>query len=928
MAGVTDIVSSVNSQSITDLREAAKDLFKYVTFYSKDKVINATANLGIVATTLEAENANAQMVELLLGNSAAVPMDGDTKLEALISSKSIRKIGTENGSYPLNFGLNSKDETAFAVDKAIVIYAHSYDKLFEYGNTNTDLSALFLNITPPIEMSLCTPYVDIQFLMPTLYETANKGATFTTAQYLPLALSSYYGSDKSSFQKPKSLIQGLSISNTAASLPVYASGMELFQSPQTMTITDTDRISKEASNGISILDPFAPPASLESISISQIGAGGGVSLSAETKIDMKIVVHDKSRLADLSPLLVADIFPSTTIRLTYGWSHPDINKFSNNKFGKLLNAMRYTQDLAISKTSISSGVGNNVNLNISLVSKGVFNSMNALVIAAPGNYIPSTILRSYIGTLEKYFKKTEEVLTPVGTEATVSIDDKYTAFRLVEREWFVDFKIAVAERLAAIEPNIAELKVYVGKSIKEFEDKMNATPPDFDAEFAKLLNFSEDTFYSDKMNINVSNFSGTDLTTSAAVNKSIETIGAAKKSKSSIIPMYAAIVRFVAAPLAACLDDIDEVRIHLMSFNNHAGYFACENIGMFPIDMLNFNLSSVISTASPKAMMSKIANQASMNTSLYFGYNDTYDMSKIDPDDDSEELIKIKREKLKKDMEIKSESIYNAISGNISKLVTCEKKFVCPRVQFNIDIVQSYSDGIEKKEGRVLRIIVYDDANAGSNSEGLTILAAAKSAGVVSIFGGGTTSPSLLSVADISADAEGAILKLKADKAGLRKYLTAIFPTITIGSESSLLTSAQFSSQPGGDVQSMYLLSALLDEGISTTTSAISGIVQDIDIIPASLSLSMVGNPLMARGQVYYIDFGTGTTIDNSYSVQTVTHTINKGEFKTSVTMMPVNTATMRSAIKRIETLFKAKTDTVTVAGATTSTEASSLHRR
>ena len=110
----------------------------------------------------------------------------------------------------------------------------------------------------------------------------------------------------------------------------------------------------------------------------------------------------------------------------------------------------------------------------------------------------------------------------------------------------------------------------------------------------------------------------------------------------------------------------------------------------------------------------------------------------------------------------------------------------------------------------------------------------------------------------------------------------------------------------------MYLLSALLDEGIPTSTSSLSSIVKDIDILPASLTISMIGNPLIIRGQVYYIDFGTGTTIDNAYSVQTVTHNINKGDFKTSVTMMPVNTATMRSAIKRIETLFEPKTAILT----------------
>ena len=82
---------------------------------------------------------------------------------------------------------------------------------------------------------------------------------------------------------------------------------------------------------------------------------------------------------------------------------------------------------------------------------------------------------------------------------------------------------------------------------------------------------------------------------------------------------------------------------------------------------------------------------------------------------------------------------------------------------------------------------------------------------------------------------------------------------------------------------------------------------QDIDILPMSLTISMIGNPLITRGQVYYVDFGTGTTLDDAYIVQKVSHTIEGGSFKTSVTMGPTSQATMRSASTKINALFGIK---------------------
>jgi hypothetical protein len=140
------------------------------------------------------------------------------------------------------------------------------------------------------------------------------------------------------------------------------------------------------------------------------------------------------------------------------------------------------------------------------------------------------------------------------------------------------------------------------------------------------------------------------------------------------------------------------------------------------------------------------------------------------------------------------------------------------------------------------------------------------------------------------------------DKQAYRRLASSLYPTIIVGAEGSSITSANFSSQPSGEIASSYLLTAL--EGGSTNSAAgassMGDLVDDVVIIPSTVTLNMLGNVCMSRGQVYYVDFTTGTTVDNSYAVQAVTHSIRPGSFTTTATLAPVNSVTMRTLERQI----------------------------
>ena len=58
--------------------------------------------------------------------------------------------------------------------------------------------------------------------------------------------------------------------------------------------------------------------------------------------------------------------------------------------------------------------------------------------------------------------------------------------------------------------------------------------------------------------------------------------------------------------------------------------------------------------------------------------------------------------------------------------------------------------------------------------------------------------------------------------------------------------------------------------------------IDDIKVVPATASLSCLGMPILNIGQQIYIDCNTGTTVDNIYIVQSVSHDIGPGKFMTT----------------------------------------------
>ena len=63
------------------------------------------------------------------------------------------------------------------------------------------------------------------------------------------------------------------------------------------------------------------------------------------------------------------------------------------------------------------------------------------------------------------------------------------------------------------------------------------------------------------------------------------------------------------------------------------------------------------------------------------------------------------------------------------------------------------------------------------------------------------------------------------------------------------------------------------------------------------MSISCLGNPCIQHASQVYVDFNSGTTLDNIYIVKSVSHSIGPGDFSTTLNLSYTGQGTT-SAIK------------------------------
>lgn len=117
----------------------------------------------------------------------------------------------------------------------------------------------------------------------------------------------------------------------------------------------------------------------------------------------------------------------------------------------------------------------------------------------------------------------------------------------------------------------------------------------------------------------------------------------------------------------------------------------------------------------------------------------------------------------------------------------------------------------------------------------------------------------------------------------VKEKIAEFVPTILIGSNGTAVQNVSYSSNQDALLSTIMMLrnnSKAVDP--ATPSGAAPGGLP-LRVIPGQLSLTTMGCPIIDYMQQYFVDLGTGTTVDNLYNITGLTHNFSQGSFKTEI---------------------------------------------
>ena len=70
---------------------------------------------------------------------------------------------------------------------------------------------------------------------------------------------------------------------------------------------------------------------------------------------------------------------------------------------------------------------------------------------------------------------------------------------------------------------------------------------------------------------------------------------------------------------------------------------------------------------------------------------------------------------------------------------------------------------------------------------------------------------------------------------------------------------------------------------------------EEVMMFPGTITVNMMGMPLLFIGENIFIDFNTDTSLDNLYIVKSVNHSLGAGKFTTNVNLVSANQGAVKS---------------------------------
>jgi hypothetical protein len=127
------------------------------------------------------------------------------------------------------------------------------------------------------------------------------------------------------------------------------------------------------------------------------------------------------------------------------------------------------------------------------------------------------------------------------------------------------------------------------------------------------------------------------------------------------------------------------------------------------------------------------------------------------------------------------------------------------------------------------------------------------------------------------------------------KIIKSEVPTIEFGSNSAIIENISLTNNSGGLANELNLYRYVTLKSNPQDNNEQQN-VDRLFINPSQISIQMLGCPFISIGQEFYVTAGTNTTLDTIYHVESLSHNISEGNFKTTVTLQAAGGAKYSSA--------------------------------
>lgn len=775
------------------------------------------------------------------------------------------------------------------LNPGVSLYEYTSDTV-TIDTSTTDYCDAFFNLIDNVNLSLAVPFVRIN-IIDRVSKTRKREPKMSLVSFLRSPSDNNFDDLIFSNAKPKLLPTDDAISKRI--LSGKFAGTETFLGPNTLLPDPTDEILNPRR-----LNPSVPLMSLLSFNTS-IESQGAAMLSRK-RGELSIVVHDRSRLNDVSSLISLGDFSALYFDIEWGYIHPHGDASFNNPVGQYLNAMRFREIYAPNTYTMTMGEGGSVTININMLAGGYLDATNTSVVT--GEYVPRSLatrmLNNYVfnvlvqDTASSASDSIQADVRPI-TEILVKQD---TAGRYVKRKFIEEILRRSDRGQVVIDDEIQFIK-----ELKKILEESDTTP-------YKQTDYIKDL----TTNLKISNVG------SIGLNTFQEMVG--KYGSQVVQTDYASVANILTQCVGipfAMTGLYSEVQIHVFKFNDSAGKLANKPISRACISINDFigkpdEAGSLYNTDGVLTALARLCKNLSNPDVLCYGISALPNPNETKGKSESKD----KASPPTAGTPAADSKAAAASNGSTAKPAKPDPTFTVPNIKWDMRTVPAKVlppnstkpiDGVPNPELPILQITVYDDNNFVVGTDivkAYNYLSKIRNKPVTA----STVSPksqNSLTIDDV-------------------KLLSKIaYPNMTYGAVNSVIKAVSISTNTRNAIGTSATIQAgqemLNDQMKSVTASE----VRQMQLIPGSITLTIFGLPIIERGQSIYLDLGTGTTLDQLYKVTAVRHNLSS-DFTTDLTLQFAGQGTLINTENAIDDFLKTlvqKSDTVPDSAMTSSSK-------